>query len=48
MVNWDQHVAPACYRYNAGHCDAIGMIPFKAMFDIHTFDSGGETENDTG
>ncbi len=43
-VDWDDHVALACFRYNSSVCEATGMTPFKAMFGTDAFEAWGELD----
>lgn len=44
--NLDQHVALACYRYNTKICGSMGMSPYKAIFEVNSFDDWGELKVD--
>lgn len=35
---WDEYLAMDCFRYNSSVLDAIGLIPFEAMFGVKAFD----------
>lgn len=41
-MDWDLHVALACFRYNTSVHEATKITPFKAMFGIEAFDFDAE------
>lgn len=43
-LDWDEHVALACMRYNTSVHTATAMTPFEAMFGIKAFEAWGEVD----